>query len=74
MGRRISFYLSEDFSLSGFWFTAGSAGQSGTAPNPVMTGTHTRELMAVHGREEADSDCLKLITKTNSLMKAASLC
>ena len=73
MGRRISFYLLEDFSFSGFWFSAGSAGQSGTVPNPVMTSTHTRELMAMYGSKEADSDWLKLIMKTNPLMKAASV-
>lgn len=62
------------FFFLGFWFSTGSAGQSGTAPNPVMTGTHTRELMAMGSREEADSDWLKLFMKTNPLMKAAGLC
>lgn len=74
LGRMISFYLSEAFVFSGLWFSTESAGQSGTAPNPVMTGTHTRELMAIDSREEADSDWLKLIMRTNPSMKAAGLC
>lgn len=69
-----SFYVSEDFYVIGFWFSTGSAGQSGSTANPVMSGTRTRELMAVYGRKESDSCWLKLIVKTNAFMKAASLC
>lgn len=65
MGRQIRFCLSQDFSFSGFWFSAGSAGQFGTAPNPVMISTHTRGLMAVCGREEADPEWLKLMMEKN---------
>lgn len=57
--------MSQDFSFSGFWFSTGSAVQFGTAPNLVMISTHTRELMAVYGREEADSEWLKLMIETN---------
>lgn len=45
------------------WFSVGSSDQSGTAPNPVMSSTHTKELMAMYGRKEADSDWFKLIIK-----------
>lgn len=45
------------------WFSVGSSGQPGTAPKPVMSSTHTKELMAMYGRKEADSDWFKLIIK-----------
>lgn len=49
-GRRIGFYLPEEFSFSGFWLSTGSAGQSGTVSNLARTGTYTWQCVA--GRKQ----------------------
>lgn len=54
------------------WFSTGSSGQSGTAPNPVMSST-TQESwwQCMAGRKQTQ---IGLNWSLNPLMKAASLC